>query len=325
MTEVEDVENICSRPHCVRIGVSVITCFRPGGLLRMLEGLAAQEFAKNPKPEIRIVVVDNDANGSARAVCDQFTIKHDINILYGIEETRGISVARDHAVELIKNEVDFIAILDDDEVPERNWLDEFMTAQHEFDADILTGPVACHFVGSPPAWLTGAKFFGSGNLPNGKDLSNNYGHVYTSNLFARASVFQQIRFDERFKLNGAEDTHLFMQVYKKGFKTVWADNALVTEWLPGSRTNAKWLWKRAYRGGNSFAFCELVENRSVLTRVKRFAKGVTRFLQGIGMTLLSFGRKAPFVRGVQKICLGAGMVTGSLGSQYQEYREIHSV
>ena len=307
----------------VEVAVCVITCFRPEGLQRLLEGIAVQEFSKNPRPNIRLAIVDNDAEGSAKSVCDEFRVQNDIRLEYEIEPQRGIPFARNHSVDMVKKEVDFIAIMDDDEVPAKNWLDELLAAQREFDADILTGPVAPYFVEPPADWLVG--FFGSGNLPNGHSLLYNYGKAYTSNLFAKAELFEQIRFDEQFRSNGADDTHLFMQVYQKGYKAVWADNALVTEWLPPSRTNYKWLWQRAYRRGNGFAFCELVQSRTIATRIQRLAKGIFRFIQGILTALLCFGRKKVFVGGVQTAFLGIGMITGSFGSQYQEYEKIHRV
>ena len=48
-------------------------------------------------------------------------------------------------------------------------------------------------------------------------------------------------------------------------------------------------------------------------------------MQGILTAAISFGRKAVFVRGIQTAFLGAGMITGSFGSEYQEYRKIHRV
>ncbi len=308
-----------------RIAVCVITCYRPDGLSRLLQGIVKQKFTKNKNtpPEIRLVIVDNDAEGSARSVCEDFIANHDIKLQYDIEKQRGIPFARNHSVDMVKDDVDFIAIMDDDEVPAENWLDELIAAQQEFDADILTGPVAPHFVDPPAEWLH--DFFGSGNLPNGQNLLHNYGFAYTSNLFAKAKLFQHIRFDEQFCSNGADDTHLFMQVYQKGYKAVWANNALVTEWLPASRTNSKWLWQRAYRRGNGFAFCELVQSRTLGTRIQRFAKGNFRLIQGILTALISCGRKAVFVKGIQTACLGAGMITGSFGSVYQEYETIHRV
>lgn len=323
MRAVENEIKTSNNPTSIKIGVCIITCFRPDGLKRLLEGVAAQQFRKNPQPDLHLVVVDNDAEGSAKSICEQFSREHDVKLKYEIEKQRGIPFARNHSVDLVKNEVDFIAIMDDDEVPAENWLDELVTAQQEFEADILTGPVEPHFVQPPADWLH--SFFGSGNLPNGHDLLHNYGYAYTSNLFARAELFQHIRFDEQFRSNGADDTHLFMQVYQKGFKAVWADNALVTEWLPASRTNPKWLWQRAYRRGNGFAFCELVQNRTLGTRVQRFAKGVFRLIQGILTALISLGRKSVFVRGIQTAFLGVGMITGSFGSEYQEYDKIHRV
>ncbi|MEL6495070.1 MAG: glycosyltransferase family 2 protein [Cyanobacteria bacterium J06623_7] len=323
MRVVENEVETSNNPKPIKIAVCVITCFRPDGLKRLLHGMAVQKFTNNSPPDIRIIIVDNDAEGSARSVCDEFVAQHDIPLKYEIEEQRGIPFARNHSVDIAKNDVDFIAIMDDDEVPAENWLDELMTAQKEFAADILTGPVAPHFVEKPAEWLL--DFFGSGNLTNGQNLHRHYGYVYTSNLFARAELFQHIRFDEQFRSNGADDTHLFMQVEEKGYKAVWANRALVTEWLPASRTNYKWLWQRAYRRGNGFAFCELVQNRSIGTRIQRFAKGIFRFVQGILTAAISLGRRAVFVRGIQTACLGAGMITGSFGSEYQEYRKIHRV
>lgn len=307
----------------VRVAICAITCFRPDGLRRLLKGIAAQQFTKNPPPDLQIVIVDNDAEGSARSICDEFTLTHDLKLAYEIEPQRGIPFARNHAIDMVKNDVDFIAIIDDDEVPTDKWLDELMIAQQEFEADILTGPVASHFIEPPADWLH--NFFGSGNLPNGQNLLQHYRYMYTSNLLAKAELFEQIRFDERFRSSGADDTHLFMQVCEKGYKAVWADNALVTEWIPISRMNSRWLWQRAYRGGNGFALCELVQNRTLKTRIQRTIKGMLRFLQGIATVIIFLGRKAVFVRGVQLICLGAGMITGSFGSEYQEYNTIHRV
>jgi len=307
----------------VSIAICVITCFRPDGLRRLLAGLAAQKFTKNTYPKMQIVIVDNDAEGSARSICDEFTAKHNVKLQYDIEAQRGIPFARNHAVDMVKNNVDFIAIIDDDEVPAENWLDELLAAQQEFGADILTGPVIPHFMELTDPWLR--EFFGSGNLPNGHDLLHNYGYAYTSNLLGKAKLFQHIRFDDRFALIGAEDTHLFRQIFREGYKAVWADNARVTEWLPASRTNSKWLWKRAYSRGSRFALSELIQDRTLKTRIQRIAKGSFRFVQGLATAIVSVGRKPVFVRGVQTACLGMGMITGSFGIEYQEYKTIHRV
>ncbi len=305
------------------VAICVTTCFRPEGLRRLLESLAAQQFIKNTRPNIHIAIVDNDANGSARDVCNYFLARHDVKLEYDIEEQRGIPNARNRAVKMVKDKVDFIAILDDDEVADHNWLDELMATQQEFDADILTGPVVPYFMGATDRWLQ--TLFKRASLPNGQNLLHNYNYAYTSNLFAKSEIFQYFRFDERFALSGGEDTHFFMQIFAKDYRAIWAANAMVTEWLPESRTNPQWLWKRAYRCGNGFAACELVQNRTLRTRLQRIAKGVFRLLEGLTITIVSLGRKLVLVRGIQTICLGLGMISGSFGVEYQEYKKVHVV
>jgi succinoglycan biosynthesis protein ExoM len=314
---------VISSPPKKEIGICITTCFRPEGLGRLLESLVAQRFTKNAQPNIRIAIVDNDAAGSARTVCDDFMARYPVRLAYEIESERGIPIARNHAVDMVKHGVDFIAILDDDEVAAPNWLDELMAAQDEFEADILTGPVTPHFMGATEGWLQ--CFFERAGLRNGQNLRHNYNYVYTSNLLAKAELFRQIRFDERFALTGAEDTHLFMQIFEQGYKVIWAENAVVTEWLPESRTNPQWLWKRAYRRGNSFAICELVQRSTLKIRAQRILKGGFRCLQGLAIAGISLGQKSKFVRGVQTVCLGAGMISGSFGVEYQEYKKIHVV
>jgi len=287
----------------------------------LLAGIAQQEFRKNSKPEIHLYIVDNDAEGSARAVCDEMAEQESLAITYGIETQRGIPFARNNAVDRAKGNCDYIAIMDDDEVPDTFWLDELLAALIGYDADIVTGPVYPHFVTEPPAWIR--SFYGSGELADGTDLRDNYDYVYTSNLLAKECLFHEARFDERFKMNGADDTHLFIQLNKAGRKIAWANLAKVTEWMPESRVTAKWLWQRAYRLGNGFAFCELVEGAGFKGRTLRCLKGLARVGQGAIGVVLSLGRKAAFVRGVQTACRGMGMVLGSLGTQHQEYKKIH--
>jgi succinoglycan biosynthesis protein ExoM len=305
------------------VAICVTTCFRPDGLRRLLESLVVQQFVKNTPPNIRIVIVDNDAKGSAQKVCKNFIVQNNVKLEYDIEAIRGIPIARNHAINMVKHKVDFIALLDDDEVAAPNWLDELMAAQHQFSADILTGPVIPHFIEPTSDWLQ--EFFKRLNLANGQNLLHKYDCAYTGNLLAKAELFQEMHFDERFALSGGEDTYLFMQIFEKGYKAIWAEHATVAEWLPESRTNPQWLWKRAYRRGNGFAICELIHSRKLKTRIQRVAKGIARCIQGMIITMTSLGRKSPFVRGIQTICLGAGMITGSFGFEYQEYKRIHVV
>jgi hypothetical protein len=62
--------------------VCVITCRRQAGLGRLLEALTEQVVTKS---HFEILVVDNDAGGSARAVVDALADKAGAPIIYELE------------------------------------------------------------------------------------------------------------------------------------------------------------------------------------------------------------------------------------------------
>jgi hypothetical protein len=125
-------------------------------------------------------------------------------------------------------------------------------------------------------------------------------------------------------MTGGSDMHFFKQVARAGGRIVWADEALVEEWVPRSRASVGWLVQRAYRGGNAFTLSERLLDRSGGWALARMAKGAGRTLQGALMLLpsLLLGR-APAVRALQKAALGAGTLAAVVGHEYQEYRAVH--
>ena len=46
-------------------------------------------------------------------------------------------------------------------------------------------------------------------------------------------------FDERMALSGGSDVELFRRFAAQGHSIVWADEAVVFEWVPRSRANAR--------------------------------------------------------------------------------------
>jgi succinoglycan biosynthesis protein ExoM len=218
------------------VAVCVASYKRPEGLKRLLEGLNQLSFSQIETPEIAVIVVDNDANGSAKVVCDKQLPEFKWSLQYSIETTRGISFARNHAIAealSISNHVDFIAFIDDDEVPEPTWLDKLLLTQQEHQADIVTGPVLPRFLKSDvPNWVVKGKFFEPKRYPTGHILQT----AFTNNVLIKATILRQLDtiFDESFALTGGEDSHFFMRLYRSGHKFVWADEAIVVEWIPQS-------------------------------------------------------------------------------------------
>ena len=301
----------------VQVGICIITLQRPEGLRALLTGLANLTFAKVAAPDIRIAVVDNDAQGSARSVVE--AAPSELNIVYQIEPRKGIPIARNRTVNILKDQVDFCVFIDDDEVPPSEWLDELLMVQARYDAAVVAGPVRTTFTETPQAWLLEGDFFAPANYATGDKLE----HCATNNTLVRAELFNDYQFDERFALTGGEDTQLFMRIKAAGHDLIWAADAYVTETMPSSRANMRWLLKRSYREGNSYALAEFSLDASPKKKLERFLKGFTRLTQGALGAMVSFWKKPQFVQHVRRAYLGAGMISGTLGSRYEEYKEIH--
>lgn len=305
-----------------RVAVCVITYNRPEGLRRLLAGLSRLKFAKSRTPALEIVLVDNDPAGLACAPYegDESGVAWPLSCY--VEPRRGIPYARNKAVACVEEGVDFVAFVDDDEVPDPDWLDELLHAQRTYGADVVAGPVLRYSEEPLPTWISRGRFFEKWRYPTGYPVK----FVDTANALVRNEIFRTMdqHFDERLALNGGDDTHLFLRIHRAGYRMVWADDAVVREEIPKSRANAGWLLRRAYRLGNSLTLCEVDLDPSISARVVRAAKGAARIFRGLLLlpAALVRGRHA-YVKALQEVCRGAGMLTGLVGLVHEEYRKTH--
>ena len=121
----------------IRVAICIATFRRQELLRELLVGLAQLTFHKARKPHIQIVVVDNDELASAEEICDDVSIPWPIK--YVVEPRRGITHARNRTIAEVSS-ADFVAFIDDDEIPSAHWLDELLWAQEKFSADVVPAP-----------------------------------------------------------------------------------------------------------------------------------------------------------------------------------------
>jgi succinoglycan biosynthesis protein ExoM len=310
------------------VAICVASYCRPEGLKRLLNGLNQLTFSKCGTPKIEVIVVDNDANTSAREICNNQLPGFKWSLQYCIETTRGISYARNHAIAQalsLTNHADFIAFIDDDEVPEETWLDELLSTQKTYQADIVTGPVIPQFLKSDvPNWVVKGKFFEPKRYPTGHSLKT----AFTNNVLIRTQIIRQldIIFDESFALTGGEDSHFFMRLYRSGYKFIWADEAIVSEYIPQSRTNVKWVLERGYLGWSLHSYCERQLYPSINVVGIRIIKGIALITQGLCLIFPSlFLGEHALVRALLHIYRGIGTLAGILGIRYEAYKVTHGV
>ncbi|ADE16356.1 glycosyl transferase family 2 [Nitrosococcus halophilus Nc 4] len=212
------------------IAVCIATFKRPQLLENLLNAIANQVTGK--RFLISVIVVDNDAKASAQEIAKKYT-----NYYFVVPE-QNIALARNRAAtEAIALGGDFIAIIDDDQVPIPDWLFNLYKAIQGMD--IVHGPV-CRNVPETPFFRV---FFSRRQYDR---------HKGSGNCLIRTRVFQELQFDPSFGISGGEDSDFFYRAREAKFNFVWAPDAMVTEIVPPHRMTIRWVLARSFRGGNSF-------------------------------------------------------------------------
>lgn len=306
----------------MKVSLCIITCHRPDGLKRLLTGIANQRFENISAPELEVIVVDNDIEQSARSIIQVVDRDFPYCLRYDVEEQRGIPFARNRSVVCASDDTNFIGFIDDDEVPDTMWLEQLLLAQQTYQADAVVGPVLPKFSHRVHDWIQIGKFFERPRHSSGFELSA----AATNNALVKAEVLRKLDFifDERLALTGGSDWHLFRRLHGLGYKLIWADDALVYEWVPRSRTNLRWILQRGYRCGNTEALCEMNLNPSLAVFLTFMFKGARRIVRGLLLVPLSYIRgKHIFFKNLKYISHSFGMISGVLGTYYEEYQVIH--
>jgi succinoglycan biosynthesis protein ExoM len=298
-----------------RVGICIATFRRRELLRQLLLGISKLTFDRMPAPDILVVVVDNDPAGSAADICDAVALPCPARYL--VEPRRGIAQARNRAIREAENP-DFLAFLDDDEVPTPLWLDELLWTRACFEGDVVCGPVLPRFAPGVPEWVKTGRFFSKHMYVTGHPLET----CCTGNVLISRKVIATVpAFDERFALTGGEDTHFFLRVRQAGFNIICSGGGVAYEDVPTSRASLRWLLRRAYQSGNSWVLCESSMDRRISTRLVRIAKACGRILQGAMSACLSpvFG-KAAFAQALSNLFLGVGMIAALAGRNFQAYQ-----
>jgi succinoglycan biosynthesis protein ExoM len=306
----------------VNLAICVATYRRPVGLQRLLISLRMLRFVKSPPPNLRIIIVDNDISTSNKDLINDLIKDLLIPVIYEVERERGIASARNHAVRLA-GDVDFIAFIDDDEVADPLWIDELLSAQKKFGADVVNGPVIPRFEQPAPAWVLKGHFYDRRRFSTGTEIK----WANTGNVLIKTKWLQAVRgpFNVNLNLTGGEDSLFFSQVFRMGAKMVWANEAIVEEFNPPSRVSANWILRRSFRGGVGTSVTEMMLDSALSVIIIRVFKSFLHILLGFLLLFPAsiFHGYAGLIRSLMYASLGAGEIGGIFGINYMEYKDIH--
>jgi succinoglycan biosynthesis protein ExoM len=228
----------------VHVTVCVCTYRRPALLARLLDSLEGLE--SDGSFTWSAVVVDNDADQSARATAER---PRRIECGYFTEPEKNIAKARNRTLAHAHGE--FVAFLDDDEFPVPGWLAHMLATCARTGADGVLAPVEPHFESAPPEWLVKSGVFHRPRHRTGTRIG--LSDARTGNVLMKRAVIagDAEPFDTRFG-NGGEDVDFFRRKMAAGKSFVWCDEAIAWESVPPARATPAYFLRRALlRGQNS--------------------------------------------------------------------------
>ncbi|HTE42394.1 MAG TPA: glycosyltransferase [Steroidobacteraceae bacterium] len=299
------------------VSVCIATYRRAEPLRALLADLAAQEV--HP---FEVVIVDNDAAGSARAIVDERRqLGMPCPLIYDIQPRQNISLTRNRTVELAQGA--WLAFIDDDERAPPEWLRQLRDAVSLHDADGVLGPVIPIVPNSAPQWIRRGQFYDWERLTTGAAVPRN--RLRFGNLILRNSWVRRypLPFDPAYGLTGGEDGDLLARMVNSGARIVWCDEAIVNEPIVPARLSLRWLLRRALRGGQDFARHTLAGRYGRIGLFERagfVARAIAQSLAAALFAAVSFlrGRHASAFW-LLKAAANIGKLTVFFGWHYREY------
>ena len=291
----------------IRIMLAVLTTgVRSGPLRKCVQGINRLKqvdgvrldlvIVQNASPEISadVAALQTETGGFSAVILEPRT---------GIPHARNCAIR--HAIRL---DYDFIAFIDDDAVPDEDWLVESMRVLRVCGGEAVTGPQHPVFPPDAPRRLSKAAIYKAVDHRPGRPCrwaaSNN---VIFSAPFVRD---HQLLLDETFTTGGS-DKSFFRRFARAGGRIWWAPDAIVREDVTPERLTLRWALRRSWRLGTTGFRIERSGRPLAAALAISLVKGAVYI--GAGLALLPtclIPRHAGCIDGLCYITHGAGFMLG---------------
>ena len=216
-----------------------------------------------------VIVGNNDpSDGDVRAVVSEFAEKLAIELV-DVHET-GVSVVRNDIISHALNvfpALQWIALQDDDEEADENWLNALVQAGMTYGADMAGGYTMAVLHSTP--WLTALALSGKRNIKDGP-VSALDG---TCNLLISSSFLKSLTrapFDPAYGKTGGEDYEFFRYARTINARMIWTNEAKINEEIVVDRLSSRYMLARQFRVGAYMANIDMIYDKRFKAVCKSF-------------------------------------------------------
>lgn len=306
-----------------KLVIAVCTAQRPKMLQACLDSL--DKLIRPEGTELSVVVVENDPVPHFVAeVAEQAQAQISIPVFFHHEKRKGIPFARNAALEAaLDQDPDWVALIDDDERAEPDWIEKLLAACKTHNAEVANGPVRRIYEKPAPHWW-------KSQLLKPRPTGTVITEAPTNNVLLSARIIAPeglgLRFDERLTF-GSEDIDFFRRTHAAGAKMIWVDDAFVEEDIPASRVSTGRLLSRMHMAATSGAFNIVLREGRTKAAMHFIPKSARRMFFGALATCIGFVLK-PFAQtrgeklyyyGLIRLMKGSGNLRGLFGRAHNYY------
>lgn len=245
--------------------VSVVICTYTYSLYEHARD-AADAVIKQTYDNVELVLISDGSDLVCEEMHADYADRENVRIGCN-NENRGLSFSRNHGIKLATGDV--VAFVDDDAVPEPDWIENLVAAYECHDAIAVGGKMLPIWVNKKPSFLPEEFYWLVGVTHRGyPDEECEVRNTNGSNMSFKREVLEELDgFDENLGRKGeqqiqGEETELAVRMREKYGEGVWySPTAKVGHKVFDYRTDRTWLLKRAFwQGYSKWIMNSLVDN-----------------------------------------------------------------
>ncbi|WP_421854000.1 glycosyltransferase family 2 protein [Oricola sp.] len=304
----------------IDIVVTVPTFRRPEHLLKTLDSIAAQRTTRG----FAIVVIENDAERrQGVAACAPRFEDGSYRGLVIVAHERGNCHAYNAgwfaALDRFGG-LAHIAVIDDDEIADPDWLENLCRTSERFGSALVGGPQLPVFgAAARPSWRGHPVF-----TPH-YGTTGPVSVLYSSgNLLVRRDVLDAMPkpwLDLVFNFTGGGDSDFIRRSLASGFKAAWCNEAIVRETVPDTRVTRSWITARSLRNG---ALSAVIEHRQGAGNRVAALKTIAKSLALLGVSPIRFinrlARSRSLLGALYPVHVALGRLMSEFGYANEQYR-----
>lgn len=204
------------------VSVIINTDGRAASLAQCLESLQYLRY-----PNFEVIVVAGPTRDGTHELCEAWGSR----IRYGTCDVRNLSRSRNISIQMSSGEI--VAFLDDDSVPEPEWLDDVIPAFEDPEVAVAGGFLHDH-TGKTYQWRYGVMDrFGAANTSfHGPSpalnfpYTANFPHVMANSAFRRSAIVEVGGFDEEYEYF-LDESDIICRFVDNGWKVAQMDNGFI--------------------------------------------------------------------------------------------------